>query len=109
MPVALSLVRGSGCYICRVCAYAYEGRRRVRRSCPKCGEVDAAVRSAGGVYVEDPDMPCPGCESGIDADGPHRGPDGVYYRSCCTEAAERCRRKQLKKVEVEKLYDVQRT
>ena len=26
---------------------------------------------------------CPGCESGIDADGPHRKSDGEYYLGCC--------------------------
>ena len=26
---------------------------------------------------------CPGCETGIDADGPHRKSDGEYYLGCC--------------------------
>ena len=26
---------------------------------------------------------CPGCETGIDADGPHRKSDGEYYLACC--------------------------
>ena len=26
---------------------------------------------------------CPGCETGIDADGPHRKSDGQYYLGCC--------------------------
>ncbi len=25
---------------------------------------------------------CPGCETGIDADGPHRKSDGEYYLGC---------------------------
>ena len=42
------------------------------------------------VDEEEEEIPeeCPGCETGCDADGPHRIFNGEYHPNCCTRAAE---------------------
>ena len=87
------LRRRSSSYSCSSCEYDYgfvDNMTPAPGHCPICEREGTAVRTVGGVTM-DPETPCPGCESGIDADGPHRGPDGVYYPTCCTRAAEASR------------------
>jgi len=75
----------------------YQGRRQpVVPKAPRRQELSQIISPVQAPCIiqpllsdeSDDEDECPGCETGCDADAPHRARDGAYHPACCTRAAE---------------------